>query len=386
MYKKRTAFVILAVFCAVGAFAQLEFNAGMDMVLVPLQFAARSTAEDEGNYWLGSGISSNGALLGIRTRLILSGTYEEKAGFATDVWFLYTNNGANLWDQPAGNNPNSPNTRNPNALDVRLGDFGEVWWRPAEWIQFDVGRIVNGKYAGRIGDYWLSAWSIGMFDSYNIFSYFSSGGIGFLTQYEPPQVEGLSFAFFVPQFGMSFSEAEYENAWPGGTLLTNGADRLNDSGGGDAVNRNSNRAARVFERSWFSVGYETDNFQARAQYIGANSGGSVNWTSGEGNDLVNVESYKYRVSVSAPRFEAAFAFFGIPDLVMDIGVKSWLPVSNWITDTYDNEANKYIQLENTGTYWGGIGFGFGVSVSNLVDGNLGVNFRADGDMLRSWNG
>jgi hypothetical protein len=225
-----------------------------------------------------------------------------------------------------------------------------------------------------------------MFDNYNIFSYFASGGIGFLAQFTPPKIDGFSAYVFVPQFGMGFSEAEFDNAWPGGTLLTNGADMLNDTGGGENVNRNANRAFRIFERTWLTVAYEfSDKYHARLQYIGANSGGVVNWNSGEGENIVDVESHRYRVSVNAPRFEAAFACEVIPGLVLDLGIKSWLPVSDWITDTYDSEANKYIKLENTGTYWGGIGFGFGVFYKP-VDGNLVINFRADGDMLRSWKG
>jgi hypothetical protein len=143
----------------------------------------------------------------------------------------------------------------------------------------------------------------------------------------------------------------------------------------------------VFERTWFTVGYELDEtFHVRLQYIGANSSGNVNWNSGEGENLVDVESHRYRVSISAPRLEAAFAWFSVPGLLLDLGIKSWLPVSDWITDTYDNEAKKYIKLENTGNYWGGIGFGFGASFYKLMDGNLVLNFRADGDMLRSWKG
>ncbi|MDR2701544.1 MAG: hypothetical protein LBB72_03850 [Spirochaetaceae bacterium] len=384
MLKKKIALVILLVFCAAGLFAQLNVNGGADIVLVPLQIVTRDTVEDEGNMWLGAGIGGNGALYGIRTRLNLSGNYEDKAGFRTDIWFLYTNNGANLWDQPAGNNPNSPNTRNPNALEVRLGDYGEIWWKPAEWLKFNVGRIVDTSQTGYIGDYWLSAWSAGMFDYNNIFSYFYSGGIGVLAKYTPTGLDGLTIGLFVPQFGMGFSEADYDDTWPGGNLLTNGADKLNDFGE-DNVNRNANRAFRVFQRTWLTVGYEVpDLLHARIQYIGANPGGMVNWT--EGDNKVDVEAHRYRVGVSAPRIEAAFAWLGIPGFALDLGVKSWLPVSNWITDTYDNEANKYIRLENTGTYWGGIGFGFGVSFYELMDGKLALNFRADGDMFRSWKG
>jgi len=387
MLKKKIVFVIALALCATEVFAQLTVGGGMDMVLVPLQIVTRDTVEDEGNVWIGAGIGGNGSLQGIRTRINVFGNYEDKIGFMTDIWFLYTNNGANLWDQPEGNNPSSPNTRNPNALELRLGDYGEIWWCPTNWLRFDVGRIVNTAQTGYVGDHWLSAWTVGMFDAYNIFSYFYSGGIGVLAQYAPPQLEGFSAYIFVPQFGMPFTEAEYDDAWPSGTLLTNGADRINDTGTGDTINRNANRAFRVFERTWVTVGYEASElFHVRLQYIGANPSGSINWKSGEEENAIDMESDKYRVSVSAPRIEAAFAWLGIQGLVLDFGVKTWLPVSDWITDTYDNEANNYIKLENTGVYWGGIGFGFGISYSRLLDGNLVVNFRSDGIMLRNWKG
>ena len=384
--KRIITFAIMLGLFAANAFAQFSVGGGVDMIVVPLQVVTQDQYED--NTWFGAGMGSNGALMGIRTRLNLSGKYEEKIGFRTDIWFLYTNNGANLWSQSAGSNPSSPDTRNPNALDIRLGDHGSLWWRPTDWLKFDIGRVFNSSQAGNIQDHWLSPWSIGMFDGGNIFSSHYSGNIGALAQYTPPQIEGLSVFVFVPQFGMPFTDAQYEDAWLGGPLLTNGADKLNDTG--DIINRNSNRAFRVYQRTWVTVGYSVpETLQARIQFIGANPGGSVNWTTGaeDSSESSDVEPHSYRVTVSAPRIEAAFAF-AVKGLVMDIGMKSWLPVSNWITDTWDNDldTNSYIKLENTGTYWGGIGFGFGIFYNGLMDGNLVINFRADGDMLRSWTG
>jgi len=78
---------------------------------------------------------------------------------------------------------------------------------------------------------------------------------------------------------------------------------------------------------------------------------------------------------------------------VDIGVKSWLPISDWITDTWNNDIDNgsYLRLSNTGTYWGGIGFGLGVTytsekLNDLMNGKLVFNFRADGNMLRNWQG
>jgi len=386
---------IIALVIVLGAFAnsvsaQFSLGGGMDMVLAPLQVVMRDTVEHENNVWFGSGVGGNGVFQGIRTRVNVSANHEDKFGFRTDIWFLYTNNGVNLWSQEPGNNPSSPNSANNNAMELRLGDYGEVWWRPANWFRLDVGRVFNSAQTGYIGDYWLSAWSIGMFDGNNIFGYHYSGNIGFLAQFTPPQVEGLSVYVFVPQFGMAFTQTDQEYSWPAGTLIVNGGDRLNDpDNSGELVNRNSNRALRVFERTWVTAAYKNSDIHARAQFIGANSNGSKNWM---GGDEV-VEPYAYRIYVTAPRFEAAFAYIGLENFAIDIGVKSWLPISNWITDTWNNDidTNGYLRLSNTGTYWGGLGFGMGIACTNerlnsSIGGELAFYFRADGDMLRNWKG
>jgi hypothetical protein len=380
--KKILSITILFTVIAASAFSEFNANGGIEMMMVPLQMVTRNGVEDLGNIWLGAGVGINDALAGIKTQLILSGDYEKKIGFASDLWFLYSNNGANLWDQPAGNNPNSPNSRNPNAIDLRLGDFAVAWYHPTDYIEFALGRFVNGEHIGKIHNYWLSPWTVGMYDGNNIFMSHSAGGIGFLAEYALVQVEGLIFDLFVPQFAMPFIEAEFENNWLGGNLLTSGGDQLNDSGG-DNVNRNANRAARIYERVCFTVGYEVkDSFHARLQYVGANPLGLVNWK----NDTVDNEPHQYLVHVNAPRIEAAFALMSVPGLLLDIGVKSWIPISDWYTDVWDNDidASRYIKLSNTGTYWGGIGFGLGLSY-DITDA-FTVNFRTDGDMLRSWRG
>jgi hypothetical protein len=270
-------------------------------------------------------------------------------------------------------------------MEVRLGDHGSLWYKPTDSLRFDVGRVLHGTQSGYIGYYWLNSWSVGMFDGGNIFASHYSGGIGALVRYTPPQIENFSVFVFVPQFGMPFTDAMYDDVWLGGPLLTSGADRLNDTG--DIANRNSNRAFRVYQRTWLTMGYFVpETYHVRLQFIGANPGGSINWTGLEAES--DVEPHRYRVSVSAPRIEAAFAYAAIKGLLFDIGVRSWLPISNWITDTWDNDldTHSYIKLENTGTYWGGVGFGLGFSYNGLMDGNLVLNFRADGDMLRSWTG
>jgi hypothetical protein len=91
------------------------------------------------------------------------------------------------------------------------------------------------------------------------------------------------------------------------------------------------------------------------------------------------------VSLNAPRIEGAFAY-STDDFGIDLGVKTWLPVSNWITNTWSQDIDNpgYLRGGNPGSFWGGIGFGLGAFAK--VTDSFRINFRADGDMLRSWTG
>ena len=360
--KKCIAFALVLAVCAAGAFAEISIGGGVDMVVVPFQAVTRDTAEHDGNVWVGAGIGRNGVNSGIRTRMMLSGNHNDTFGFRTDLWFLYTNNQTNLY-------PGS----NHNAMEMRLGDHGHLWWRPLDWFRLDVGRVFNTSLSGRVHDHWHSLWSIAMFGGDNIFTSHYSGNIGLLAGFTPPQVEGLSVYLFVPSFGMPFDRNTHEFGWIPGSLLTPGGGGLNSI---EDDNENRHRAWRVLQRSWITVGYQiNDDMLARVQFVGANPSGSVNWTD---------SPYRYRVSLSAPRIEAAFAFSNDIFLV-DVGARVWMPISDWITDIWsEGQGIGYIREVDTGTYWGGIGFGLGASIT--ITEQLRVNFRADGDMLRRWSG
>jgi hypothetical protein len=384
-------FILLATGVVVAAQeteSGLRISGGIDMLIVPLQLVTRDTALDEGNLFLGAGLARNGAMQGVRTRLTLFANHENRFGFRSDLMMLYTNNRANLWGDSASTNPSSPNNAPASAIDFRVGDHMGLWWRPIETLRIDAGRFFFADHSGYVNDHWLAPWTIGMFDGGNIFSgWFANTGV--LARYTVAQVQGLSVAVFVPQFGMPFMYAPDSTGsstdWPYGNLVTSGGDRLNDTA--EEGNRNLNRAMRVFQRTWLTLGYEAPNsYHARLQFIGANPSGSVNFQEGEGANVTKVEPFRYRVTVTAPRIEAAFAYLGVQDFVIDVGVKSWLPVSDWITDTYSQSQGGYIRLRNTGTYWGGIGFGLGVSYRGLLGGDLIINLRADGDMLRQFTG
>ena len=355
--------------------SRLNFSGGIDLVVVPLQVVTRDTLAYENNVWIGAGMGDNIQDAGLRTRLTLSADQEGPFGafgFRTDLFFLYASNQPNLWDG-----------HHTNAIDLQMG-LGYVWWRPFDAFRVDVGRVLNGSQAGRIGNHWLSMWSVPMFGGGNIFAAHFDGGLGVLARYRFQQVEGLSAYVFVPSFGNPFQSDTHEFGWLHNGLFTPGGNRLNS----DDPESNANRAFRVFQRTWLTVGYRTETYHARLQFIGANPQGRVNFSAGEGDDIDHRRPDQWRVLAIAPRVEAAFAFLGIENLVLDAGVKSWLPISDWITDTWVGSIDDpgYSRLQNTGTYWGGIGFGLGASYSGLLDGNLVLNARLDGDMLRRWRG
>ncbi|MCL2411569.1 MAG: hypothetical protein FWC97_08005, partial [Treponema sp.] len=334
----------------------------------------RDTAEHEGNIWVGSGMGN------INTRLTLSGNHEGRYGFRADLVFVYSTDKSNLW-----------NGANHNSIDLRLGDFGNIWLRPTDWARISIGRFFNASQIGRVDAHWLSAWTVGMFGANNIFSAHFSGNIGVLAAFTPSEIkafdflqnlDGLTLYVFVPQLGMGFDSHAPDFGWLPCGMLTPGGGSLNS----DDPDSNRHRTLRVLQRTWLTAGYRiNDEMHARMQFIGANPSGSINWNTGsEPTDV-----YRYRVTVNAPRIEAAFAFnterlpifhrFGI-----DFGVKTWLPISNWITDDWNQGPDGGYLRTGDGTYWGGIGFGFGASAS--LTENIRINLRADGDMLRRWSG
>ena len=345
--------------------SKLNFSAGTFVTLVPLQFVSRDTAEYLDNYWFGTGSE-------LTTNVSFFGHYDGKFGFATDLDFSYT---------PGGD-----------SIEMGFGSSAHIWVRPADWFRLDAGRFYNGSQAGKVGGHWLSAWTVGMRGGSNIFSGQYAGSIGLLAQFKIPPVKGLALSLFIPSFGISFTGGEEDFSWLSNSSLTPGGDKLNS----DDNFSNRQRAIRIFERTWFTVSYtfkddsndenaRKDELHIRFQYIGANPNGSVNWTTGSGSGRTDVQPYRYRVSVAAPRVEAAFAYSLRDKFSIDLGVKSWLPISSWMTDVYSQDLdNPNYLMSGDGVFWGGIGFGLGLKIN--VTKEFIINLRADGEMLRNWTG
>ena len=357
--RKIVALALFAAFAAGGAFAQLTLSGGIDLAVVPLQVVTRHDADYEGVIWLGAGAGA-GENAGIRTRLSLMASHEERFGFRTDVFFM--------------------SATGDESVEAGLGDIAGLWMRPLDWLRLDVGWIANGSLAGQVTGYWLSSWTVGMFGGGNIFTPHVSSDIGFLAGINLPQVEGLSVYVFIPGFGTAFTRDSREFAWLPDGLLAPAAETM---GQGD----NEHRALRVFQRARLSAGYRvSDQLFARVQFVGENPSGSINWMTGPDTDRRHVGPYRYRISMAAPRAEAAVTY-SIPGfLVLDVGVRSWLPISNWITGTWNEDPHNqgFIRGGHPGTFWGGVGFGAAALFSLTEQLSLGA--RLDGTALRTWTG
>ena len=343
----------------------LKVQGGVDFALVPLQFVTQDSKEN--NVWIGSGLGSG--LQGFRTRLGMSGNYEDKAGFRADLWFYRTNEA----------------DANPSSLNLRLGDYATVWWSPFTWLRFDVGRLYDPQLSGKIGDLGYAPYTIGMGSHYEVFSYYSSATGGALVSFKP--IKNLFIGYFVPNFGMPFiANDPSDQNWFSTNLLTPGADSLNNE---NDPSSNSSRAFRIFQRSWVSLGYLFEDIgHARVQFVGANPNGSVNWTiPGEGGNPSTARNpYDLRVISSAPRFEGAFALTRFDNLIIDFGFKVWVPISDWITDNWNDSAKAYTRAVNTGTYWGGLQFALRAFYNGFLDEKLSLIFYGDAHLLRTWTG
>jgi hypothetical protein len=140
----------------------------------------------------------------------------------------------------------------------------------------------------------------------------------------------------------------------------------------------------VYQRIQAGVGYEIQNIGlVRAQFVGANSKGKWNYTY-EGDRITGI-NIKDPLPINAPRIEAAFAYTGMEGLVLDLGLKFWIPVSDWTTDEWDPIKQEYIVLDqentHTGSYWKGVQVSLG---AGYTAGDIGINGRIDAKFAQSY--
>ena len=383
--KKLMVFAVLMAIFTPVAFTQtatgLTIRGGMDMVFIPLQIVTQDSKDD--NVWVGAGLGRNTVNAGFRTRFDVRGSFEDKLGVRADVWFLYSNRMLNFAQAaPAGGTlptAATPPTYNTNQMEVRLGDYGVMWWRPLSWLRFDLGRFYDAQLSGKVSDHSYVPYTIGLNDAGSIFSYYYAASGSFLASLTP--IENLFIGVYLHNIGIGFDNNTLGGKnWVTGTqTITSGGNSLNNP---EDNTTNTTRALRMFQRTWISLGYQIPDIgHARFQFAGATPAGT--------NHLATSVDNPHNLTVTgfgAPRFEAAFAYTGVNRLTVDFGAKVWIPVSDWISDDWNDDDKKYERAKDTGTYWGGLHFALGVIYSGLLDNNLTLRFRADTDLGRSWEG
>jgi hypothetical protein len=263
-------------------FAEVTVSGQFDAALIPLQVLiqdvpANSTQEEIA---IGAGLGRPGNGDAPRARIgIVAQDEEGKVGLNFKLQF----------------NANS-------SFRVAFDDFAEVWWKPIEWLKFDVGRFNIDTLRGKIGDDDWQHYTVKMKSPDEIFTRFQgqrgSGGGGFGISLTP--LEGLFVGVGVP--GLISVEAS-------------GADHT------DLVQR---KALYAYQNIQAAVGYEIGGIGlARIQYVGAKpsvkglyDGYPNSWNPLSTTDLVYDGS-----GITAQKLEVAFAFTGMEGLVIDLGAK-----------------------------------------------------------------
>jgi hypothetical protein len=239
--------------------------------------------------------------------------------------------------------------RNGNWVD--FGDWANVWWKPLDMLKFDVGEFNGDTLRGKVGnDNWHN-YTVGAGDEDAIFQRFR-GDIGAMVSLTP--IPGLYIGVLVPDFKPCIE------ATPDMTGSNN-----------SDIDSATRRALRVYEKTQVGVGYELNGIGlVRAQFVGANGGDGARWSLP--TNLVDVGAGV--TGFSEPRFELAFAFTGMEGLVIDFGVKAYIPISDWVTNEWDESKEEYKKLENTPTVWRGLQFALGAGFNT---GALKINARVD---------
>jgi hypothetical protein len=357
--KKLIALSILVSILASAVFAEEEkspisITGSADAAVTPLQIIHGGDADDT---YIGAGVGRPGDPQGPKVGLSAAADYEGILGAKVDLEFFYNT------------------TRNSGGAEFGLGDFVEVWFKPTDWFKLDVGKFNEDILRGKVGDDNWANWTVGMKNKDAIFTRFQ-GKAGFLAGFTP--VEGLYIGILVPKFAQWFQDDAGNNTDP---FLT-GA-RTNYPG-------DKERAYRVYERIQVGVGYEIQGTGlVRAQFVGANPDlleptarppdpsdpPNTIYPSTWFNTLENAT-----FPFSAPRFEAAFAYTGMEGLVVDLGLKIYLPVSDWTTDSYTWIDHEYSQMEKTPSFWNPIYVSLG---GQYTAGDLGIAARVDLHFLGS---
>jgi hypothetical protein len=289
---KKALVVLLILAVAGGLFGQTFTLSGrVDTWLIPFQYIDR-----DGDGLMGAGLGRDTAGgNGIRARLF-GEAKTDTLGLKIQLQFY-----------PA---------EVSSAGFVQPDDNVEVWWKPVDWFQLDVGKFVSDPLRGKVGDgSWMDGLTVMSYDGDEIFSRFRSQGLNNGGSGNAGVLASFNFSGF-------FLGALLPNLKAFGN--TSGSDTFSGGGKGnlyETANYTNGKSAigREFERIQVGVGYTIPDIGlVRVQYVGANASFTNAISAG-------VVSGGY--GIVTPRIEAAFALTAVQGLTLDIGGKIPLPLN-----------------------------------------------------------
>lgn len=236
----------------------------------------------------------------------------------------------------------------PNEGDFfnRLNGLGaHVWVKPfgSDLLKITAGKFKDGTLEGKIGE---------INDG---FAYFSLRPTGYLSVYDgslgnylgDSEEDQIFTAFETDTHGFMLSSRPIDPLYIGFKVDTGNR-------GDYGLLDDPKEGREVYRFMQIGVGYEIEGVGlARAQFVGGHGGKYKN------HDLVRPDTFS---QVDPARIEAAFAFTGKEDLVVDFGLKFWMPVT----------------VEQSGasdlTAWKGLNASLG---AKFTSGALGIAARID---------
>jgi hypothetical protein len=335
--KKLLIFSIISTLVCTVVFAEVSITGAAGMSFIPLGVITQPDDDPEAV----TGFGRNGEAKAQLEINVIGTTEGGKAGFLFN------------WRPRIG----------AGGLDAQqVGDNAEVWYQPAKWIRIDAGKFVNNDIRGRMSaNAWFGDYTIARAGEGDIFSNFDNP-FGAMVKLSP--VDGLNIYATLK----SVAKIDTYNNWtPWGA---------------------SRGAKWVWQNTQAAVSYAIPNLGlARVQFVGP-----AVTPQKEGFAYDSTESeYSLNSRSPAPKVEAAFAFTGVPGLILDVGGKVWFPVSDPEVDYIDSTTPSVQDLFHAGvtakgySYWGGIDAGLGLTYAAspltatfiISAAKIGANFLAE---------
>jgi len=206
---------------------------------------------------------------------------------------------------------------------VSVENFLQAWWSPLDWLRLDVGRFDDDRLRGRIGYDDMHAFTVLMQNDDAIFNRIRARS-GFMVSSTP--IEGLLVAALINGLNPLTREGHnYDHPVPGAPGSgyrpeyhrpyfpeLNFVPWESRFGSGD-----------MWRNIHVAAGYEIPGIGiVRAQYVGA-----IPRAPAAATDIYATELDVLPQAIVAPRIEAAFAFTGVEGLILDLGGKAPLPIT-----------------------------------------------------------